>query len=127
MIKVLTSWSILLDKFDLMNKLNFDLMIENLISWKSWISISWNSTSWTFPFSILSGKTWKRQSSMFVWFASVTRNFLNSFQNRNTMRWRQTQWNFSLLLIRLSQKEWPLKIATFIDEVKNVFNSVGGC
>jgi hypothetical protein len=25
---------------------NFDLMIDNLISWKSWISISWNLTSW---------------------------------------------------------------------------------
>ncbi len=28
MIKMSTSWSILLDKFDLMNKLNFDLMIK---------------------------------------------------------------------------------------------------
>jgi hypothetical protein len=28
---------------------NFDLMIDNLISWKSWISISWNSTSWSIP------------------------------------------------------------------------------
>ncbi len=46
MIEVSTSWSILLDKFDLMNKHNFDLMIKNLISWKSWILISWNSTSW---------------------------------------------------------------------------------
>jgi hypothetical protein len=63
---------------------------------------------------------------MFVWFASVTRNFLNSFQNRNTMRWRQTHSNLSLLLIRLSQKEWPLKIATFTGEVTNVFNYVGG-
>jgi hypothetical protein len=33
-----------------MNKLNFDLMIKNSISWKSWISISWNSTSWSFPY-----------------------------------------------------------------------------
>ena len=49
MIEVSTSWSILLDKFDLMNKHNFDLMIENSISWKSWILISWNSTSWSFP------------------------------------------------------------------------------
>jgi hypothetical protein len=46
MIKVSTTWLILLDKFDLMNKLHFDLMIENLTSWKSWISISWNLTSW---------------------------------------------------------------------------------
>ncbi len=51
MIEVSTSWSILLDKFDLMNKHNFDLMIKNLISWKSWISISWNLTSWSFPFN----------------------------------------------------------------------------
>jgi hypothetical protein len=46
MIEVLTSWLILLDKFNLMNKLNFDLMIKNLISWKSWISILWNWISW---------------------------------------------------------------------------------
>ncbi len=49
---ILTSWSkcwppdrhcqILMNKFDLMNKLNFDLM-------KKWILISWNSTSWSFP------------------------------------------------------------------------------
>ncbi len=25
---------------------NFDLMIDNLISWKGWILISWNLTSW---------------------------------------------------------------------------------
>jgi len=37
---------ILMNKFDLMNKLNFDLMIKNSTSWKSWILISWNSTSW---------------------------------------------------------------------------------
>ncbi len=41
---------ILMNKFDLMNKLNFNLMIKNSISWKSWILISWNSTSWSFPF-----------------------------------------------------------------------------
>ncbi len=29
-----------------MKNVNFDLMIENWTSWKSWISISWNSTSW---------------------------------------------------------------------------------
>ena len=41
MIKVSTSWSILLNKFD--------LMIVILISWKKWILIAWNSTSWSFP------------------------------------------------------------------------------
>ncbi len=46
MIKVSTSWSILLDRFNLMNKHNFDLMIVILIPWKITISISWNSTSW---------------------------------------------------------------------------------
>ena len=35
--------------FDLMKKENFDLMIDNSTSWKSWILISWNSTSWSFP------------------------------------------------------------------------------
>ncbi len=40
---------ILINKFELMNQLNFDLMIKNLISWKSWILISWNLTSWLFP------------------------------------------------------------------------------
>ncbi len=50
MIEVSTSWSILLDKFDLMNKHNFDHMIKNLISWKSWISISWNLTFWPWVF-----------------------------------------------------------------------------
>ncbi len=49
---VLISWSeclspdqhcqILMNKFDLMNKNNFDLM-------KKWISISWNLTSWSMP------------------------------------------------------------------------------
>ncbi len=29
-----------------MKKENFDLMIDNSTSWKSWILISWNSTSW---------------------------------------------------------------------------------
>jgi hypothetical protein len=29
-----------------MKNVNFDLMIENSTLWKSWISISWNSTSW---------------------------------------------------------------------------------
>ena len=33
---------ILMNKFDLMNKFNFDLM-------KKWILISWNSTSWSMP------------------------------------------------------------------------------
>ncbi len=46
---VSTSWSILLDKFDLMNKHNFDLIIVLFISWKMAISISWNSTSWSLP------------------------------------------------------------------------------
>ncbi len=32
--------------FYLMKNENFDLMINNLTSWKSWILISWNSTSW---------------------------------------------------------------------------------
>jgi hypothetical protein len=35
-----------MNTFDLLNKLNFNLMIKNLTSWKSWILISWNSTSW---------------------------------------------------------------------------------
>ncbi len=52
MIKVSTSWSILLDKFNLMNKHNFDLMIVISISWKMAISISWNSTSWSLPFLV---------------------------------------------------------------------------
>jgi hypothetical protein len=50
--RVLISWSkclppdwhceILMNKFDLMNKFNFNLM-------KKWISISWNLTSWSIP------------------------------------------------------------------------------
>ncbi len=37
---------ILMNKFDLMNKFNFDLM-------KKWISISWNSTSWPWVINLI--------------------------------------------------------------------------
>ena len=72
---VSTSWSkcqppdwhcqILMNKFDLMNKLNFDLM-------KKLILISWNSTSWSFPvknleanfFEIIYAKFWTGRKSL---------------------------------------------------------------
>jgi hypothetical protein len=76
MIKVSTSWSILLDKFDLMNKLNFDLMIENSISW---ISTSW---PWVLIFVVLT-------FSHFNWLYQLRTYEFSSFpaikNNKNTM------------------------------------------
>jgi hypothetical protein len=35
---------------------NFKHMIDNLISWKSWISISWNLTSWSIPIKMVNAE-----------------------------------------------------------------------
>ncbi len=71
MIEVSTSWSILLDKFDLMNKHNFILMIVILISWKMAISISWNLTSWSLPnfffFNCYKQKNYGNEAKLQFW------------------------------------------------------------
>ncbi len=53
---------------------NFNLMINNLISWKSWILISWNSTSWPWALWNVSYH-WFHMLLSRIWFPRVGRRW----------------------------------------------------
>ena len=62
---------------------NFNLMIDLLISWKSWISISWNSTSWA----------WVKRTLQANKYHKIYYSMINWSKNDCTFRAVGTKWS----------------------------------